>query len=328
MTASWKRDTDNPVSRWLFITGHRLAVAAVLSGLFAALAALFILLDVIYIGPGSNISTVLSSGLLSGLLTLLTVTLSINQLILSRLFGSAGTLSDQLEGTLAYRRGVEEIAGVDTSPNDPTAFLGLLADTLRGRVEAFRRTAGTVPLDVEAGDDFEAYAQTVTDYANHLATADGLDPSKVFVVTLGTDYADHLDTTRKLRNRYGDDLSEEAATALDDVFALLKAVATMRQFFKTLTLQQELAMLSRRLIYTGVPAIVLTYFLSATYTAASDIPTAIDPVYMPLVVTVATGIVLSPLAVLVASLLRVATVSLYSVSVGTFVPPEKTFGSD
>ena len=102
----------------------------------------------------------------------------------------------------------------------------------------------------------------------------------------------------------------------------------MRQFFKTLTLQQELARLSRWLIYTGVPAVLLTYFLSATYTAAPDVPIAIDPTYMPVVATVATGIILSPLAVLVASLLRVATVSLYTVSIGTFIPPEKRFESD
>jgi len=75
-----------------------------------------------------------------GLLTLLTVALSVNQLVLSRLFGSAGTLSDQLEGTLDYRRTVEELAGVAASPNEPTAFLGLLADSLARRVGDFRRS--------------------------------------------------------------------------------------------------------------------------------------------------------------------------------------------
>jgi hypothetical protein len=329
MTGSWTRDAGNPVTRWLFLTGHRLGVAAVLSVLFAALAALLIVVGLIYVGPGSNLSTALSSGLLSGLLTILTVVLSINQLILSRLFGSAGSLSDQLEGTLEYRRTVEGIADVDVSPNKPTAFLGLLADTLERRVGEFRREAGNVAVGVDAGDDLGAYASAITDYADHLSTADDLhDPFKALIVTLGTDYADHLDTTRKLKNRYREDLPDEAADALGDVLELLKAVATMRQFFKTLTLQQELAMLSRRLIYTGVPAVLVAYFLSSTYTAASDMPTAIDPAYMPLVVTVATGIVLSPVAVLVASLLRVATVSLYTVSIGTFIPPEKTFDSD
>ena len=325
MSQSWTNDVENPATRWLFITGDRLGVATALALFSVVLAALVIEFDLVYVGPGSNLSTVLASGLLSGLLTLLTVVLSINQLILSRLFGSAGNLSDQLEGTLDYRRTVEDIAGVDVSPNEPSAFIGLLAETLQRRVRDFQQEVESTAVDLNSGDDAGEYASAVSDYADHLGTADDLDdPSKVLLITLGTDYADHLDTTREFRSRYGEDLPDAADEALDDALELLKAIATMRQFFKTLMLQQELAMLSRHLIYTGVPAVLVTYFLSQTYTAASDLPTAIDPAYLPLVATVATGIILFPLGVLVASLLRIATVSLYTVSVGTFVPPEET----
>lgn len=303
-------------------------MTAVLSVLFVALAALLIGFDLVYVGPGSNLSTALSSGILSGLLALLTVALSINQLILSRVFGSPGALSDRLEGTLDYRRTVEGIADVTASPNDPIAFIGFLGDTLEHRVEDFQRAVERTAVDLGAGDDPEQYASALTDYADHLSTArDRDDAFEVLLVTLGTDYASHLDTTREFQSKYGEDLSDEADAALDDILELLKAVATMRQFFKTLTLQQELARLSRELIYTGIPAVLVTYFLSQTYTAAEDLPTAIDPAYMPVVAAVATGIILLPLAVLVASLLRVATVSLYTVSVGTFIPPEKSIGN-
>ncbi|MFC6823771.1 hypothetical protein [Halopelagius fulvigenes] len=325
MSGSWATDVSNPITRWLFLTGNRFGVAVTLSLLFITLEALLIEFGLVYVGPGSNLSTALSSGLLSGVLTLLTVVLSINQLILSRLFGSAGSLSDMLEGTLDYRRTVEEIADVDVSPNEPTAFIGLLADTLEHRVGDFRKEVESAAVSLNSGDDVKSYESAVTDYADHLRTAEDLnDASKVLVVTLGTDYADHLNTTREFRSKYGEGLSDEADEALDDVLVLLKAVATMRQFFKTLTLQQELAILSRRLIYTGVPAVLVTYFLSHTYTAASDVSTAIDPAYLPIVVAVATGVILLPLAVLVASLLRVATVSLYTISIGTFTPPEKS----
>ncbi|NHN46577.1 hypothetical protein G9464_03055 [Halostella sp. JP-L12] len=325
MSQSWTDDVENPVIRWLFITGNRLSVATVLALLVTGLAALMIEFDLVYVGPGSNLSTVLASGLLSGLLTLLTVVLSINQLILSRLFGSAGNLSDQLEGTLDYRRTVEDVADVDVSPNDPSAFITLLAETLQRRVRDFQQEVERAAVALHSGDDAGEYVSAVADYADHLGAADDLDDaSKVLLITLGTDYADHLDTTRKFKSRYGDDLPDAAVEALDDVFELLKAVATMRQFYKTLVLQQELAMLSRHLIYSGVPAVLVTYFLSQTYTAVSDLPPAIDPAYLPLVATVATGIILFPLAVLVASLLRIATVSLYTVSIGTFIPPEES----
>ena len=329
MSKDWARDVPNPVVRWIFLTGNRLRVAAVLSLLFVVLTALLIEFGLVYVGPGSNLSTALASGMLSGVLTLLTVVLSINQLILSRLFGSAGSLSDQLEGTLDYRRSVEAIAEVAVSPNEPSAFLTFLADTLTRRLGDFRREAARTAGTFDTGDDPEAFTAAVSGYAEHLSTAEEVaDPFKVLLLVLGEDYAEHLDTTREFQGRYGKHLPDEAGEALDDVLELLKAIATMRQFFKTLTLQQELARLSRELIYTGVPAVLVTYFLSFVYTSASDMPTAIDPTYMPITVAVATGVMLSPLAVLVASLLRIATVSLYSVSVGTFTPPQKTFESD
>ncbi|SER66401.1 hypothetical protein [Natrinema salaciae] len=328
MSKEWARDDPNPVVRWIFLTGSRLRVAAVLSLLFIVLTALLIELGLVYVGPGSNLSTALSSGMLSGLLTLLTVALSINQLILSRLFGSAGSLSEQLESTLDYRRSVEDIADVAVSPNEPSAFLTFLADTLKRRLGDFRHEAASTAVAFDVGDDPEAYVSAVSDYAEHLSTAEELDdPFEVLLLALGEDYAEHLNTTREFQARYGQRLPDETAEVLDDVLELLKGIATMRQFFKTLTLQQELARLSRELIYSGVPAILVTYFLSFVYTSASDMSTAIDPAVMPIVVAVATGVILSPLAVLVASLLRIATVSLYSVSVGTFTPPQETFES-
>lgn len=325
MSDSWRSDVENPAVRWLFITGNRITVSVVLALGFVALTALAIELGIIHTGPGSNLSTVLSSGILSGLLTLITVALSVNQLILSRLFGSAGALSDQLDGTLEYRRTVEEIADVPISPNEPNAFLGLLGDTLERRVADFQRHVDAPEIVLGEGDDAAAYAAKVTDYADRLSTAPDLDDTfKVLLLTLGTEYADHLDTTRELQTKYGEDLSAAATDAVDDALGLLKAVATMRQLFKTLTLQQELAELSRWLIYTGVPAILLTYLLSQTYTADPAMAPAIDPAYLPLVAAVSTGVILLPLAVLVAYLLRVATVSLYTVSVGTFTPPKET----
>lgn len=42
---------------------------------------------------------------------------------------------------------------------------------------------------------------------------------------------------------------------------------------------------------------------------------------MPLVTSVAAGLIFSPLVVLISYLLRIATVTLYIASVGSFVPP-------
>ena len=72
-------------------------------------------------------------------------------LILSRLFGSAGNLSDQLEGTIDYRRIVKEIADVAVSPNEPSAFIGLLAETLKRRVQDFRQEVESRTVSLNSG---------------------------------------------------------------------------------------------------------------------------------------------------------------------------------
>ena len=51
---------------------------------------------------------------------------------------------------------------------------------------------------------------------------------------------------------------------------------------------------------------------------------AINPTHMPIMVAVAIGIVLLSLAVLDTSLLRIATASLYTVSIRTFIPPDES----
>lgn len=313
---------EHPAIRWVLLTGDRRVAATALSLAFAGSAGALIALDIIYVGPGSNLSTTLSSGLLSGLLTLLTVALSINLLILSRLFGSVGGLADELEGTLAYRRRVEDIADRGASPHRPREFIGLLGETLEDRVHDFQ---GELSGRGD-GADLNTYASNIQKYASRLGSASEIDrPFTILLLTLGTEYADLLEATRDIRRTRGEEFSEHARASLDQIHEVLKAITTMRMFFKTLLLQQELAALSRQLIYTGVPAILVTYLLSVVYTADPAVALSLNPGYLPILFVIATGIMLSPLAVLVVYLLRIATVSLYTVSIGTFIPPQRTF---
>jgi hypothetical protein len=315
-------DTLNPVKQWCFLTGSRSLFTAVV--LFGILVVTGVLVEtgIVYVGAGSSLRSTLASGMFSGLLTLITVALSINQLILSRVFGSPADLTDRLEGNLDFREKVEEIADVPASPNEPGAFLALIAEELESRAAQVERLV--VESDEQLGDEFEDLTSDLVKYAEHLGEAEGTENTlEVLHITLGTEYADHIDTTRKLQNKYGDRLPEEATGHLESMLELLKSVAVIRQFFKTLAIQQDLAALSRRLIYSGVVAVLLTYYLSAVYTASSSMPTTIAAGYMPVVMTVVTPLVLSPLVVLVVYLLRVATVTLYTASVGSFVPPEE-----
>ena len=311
-------DIKNPAKRWLLLTGSRMGLAVGLTIGIAVLSALLSVTGVVYVKAGSNLATALSSGLLSGLLTLITVTLSINQLILSRVFGSPSDLTDTVEGSIEFREDVERIADVPVSPNEPGEFLALIGRTLSDHAERLHthlETNGTF------SDDFEQFTQRIDDYGEHLADAgDTDDPFEVLVLTLGTEYAQNMTETRRLQ-AVEDDLSDDADETLRGILSLLKAVAAMRQFFKTMAIQQDLARLSKQLIYAGLAAVLTTYYLSHVYTAASSLPTAIPEASMPLVTSVAAGVIFSPLMVLITYLLRIATVTLYTVSAGSFIPP-------
>ncbi|WP_101295354.1 hypothetical protein [Halegenticoccus soli] len=315
------------IVHWYLLSGSRTVVAAVIVlGVFLLTLALnkATLID---LGPNSRLAPMLRSGVLAGLLTLVTVTLSINQLILSRVFGSPSELTDTLEGNLAFRRNVERLAGRASSPNDPGAFLVLVADTLQDRVTELRRrveeSGGGRDGDVRR--EFDSYVDDLASYAEHLQQAEeNRSTVDTLLVIFGSSYAAYITETMRLQREYGDLVSESIRDELDAVLELLKAVATIRQFFKTIAIQQDLARLSRRLIYLGLLAVLVAYYLTLVY---RQVPSTTVPAQsLPLVASVGTAIIFSPLALLLSYLLRVGTVTLHTVSVGAFVPPEERIG--
>jgi len=115
------------------MAGALLLVAAVIVALYGGTQ-----LGVFTVGPSSIAATAFASGLISATVTLVTIALSINQLILSRVFGSPSGLSQKLQGTRELRERVRDHAGESVAPNDPAAFLDLVASTLTERAARAR----------------------------------------------------------------------------------------------------------------------------------------------------------------------------------------------
>lgn len=314
--------------KWFLLGGNRFVVAA---GMVALTVVLTYGLDragLITVGPSSTMGTLLSSGITSGLLTLVTVTLSINQLLLSRVFGEPEELRTRLDGTVSFRRDIEEIAAIHSSPTDPEAFLRLVMDTLSDRATDLRSE-----MESHAGEvrtDVTAYVDGLTTYADRVRETVAAEPragksntADVLSSILGTKYAEGMTAAKHLRSRYDGDLSVEAKAELDTAIELLESVAILRQFFKTLAIQQDLARLSRLIAYTGFLALLTAFYLTLVYKSSSGV--VVDPAYLPLVTSVGLGIIVTPLALLLSYVIRIATISRYTVSVGPFVPPEEQF---
>jgi hypothetical protein len=305
---------------WLVLGGNRIAVTG---AIVAAVVALFFALahlGFLAIGPGGAAASAFASGFISGTVTLVTIALSINQLILSRVFGSPNELFDQLDGTRELRRRVRERAGEPAVPNDPAEFLGVVAATLAERA---RRLGSAVE---EASDDpeneLEEYVAGIASYGENISEQIESQTAIVNVleVILGTEYAQNLTATEHLRNRYDEQLSEAAVAELDAIEDLLEAIAVTRQFFKTLSLQQDFARLSRVVAYSGLVALVVSVAMALVYrTNSVTVPAA----SLPVVFSVGIGIIVTPLILFIAYVFRSATIARHTVSVGPFVPPEE-----
>jgi hypothetical protein len=317
------RDPGGPGARalhWLILTGNRHVVAAALAVLVVATTFVLIRVGLLAIGPSSTAGSLLASGIASGTLTLITVALSINQLILSRVFGSPDDLSDRLEGTRNLRERVRSHADADRTPSDPASFLSMLAETLQAKGDALADAVSTSDWDAPA--EVTDYAEGIRNYGESID--DRIESQNALVdvldVILGTEYAHNLIATEHVANAYGDEFSADAEDHLDAIDDLLEALAVTRQFFKTLSLQQDLAHLSRIIAYTGFGAVVVVFWLTLLYRSNS---LTIARETMPVVFSLGLGVIVAPLTVFIAYILRAATIARRTVSVGPFVPPEE-----
>ena len=125
----------------VLLDGSRWIVAAfLLAGIFSLLLGLgqVGLVSVREEGP----TTLAFSALVGGKLTLVTIVISIGQLILSWELGSLHNLRRRKSGVHEFRHDVEESAGITVSPAEPTEFPRMLLVTIQERADAVGQLAG------------------------------------------------------------------------------------------------------------------------------------------------------------------------------------------
>lgn len=315
--------SDGPLtglSWWVLFAGDRLVLAGcAVAGVFALTLGL-VALDLIAVGPSSAMPGVFGS-MLAGLLTLITVILTINQLILSRVFGTPGELSDQLAESREFRDRFETVTGRETIPNEPGTFLSLLGEQLYDRTTTLSER---LTDDAAAGDGADEELADLVDHADTLRgiDADEMSVTEVLERLLGSRTARNITIVERLRKQHGAPDSADR-DEFDAVSHLLEGVAVTRQYYKTLALQQMLARLSRYVTYVGFVSILVATYVALIY--RTNAAPAIDPQYLGLVASAAVAVTAAPLAVLLSYVLRIATISRYTLSVGPFVPPKEQF---
>lgn len=306
--------------QWFVLTGDRLVVAGCLTGLFS-----FGVLALQYVGIVGVTKTTqmlyLFQGIVGGNLTMVTIVVSINQLVLSRELKTPQELRHQIQGVIEYRDRVEETTQRTAVPSTPADFLSVLIDGVRIRSQ---RLGGVV--HEHDHDRLRAEVDAlVTDVTSHTAhIADVLDDSQegifsALAVTLQTNYSHQINEAQRIQNAYGDDLSDSAREVFDEFTESLQEIDIARQYFKSIYMQSELARLSRILLYVGTVAVGGGLLLLLIYASNVEPPGSLKLLRVAVPVVVVAGF--APLAILLSFILRIATVAQRTVAITPFTVP-------
>lgn len=317
-----RRETSVAPVRWLLLTGNRSAVAAAMllgvAGLFFAVG----LLGFATVTTPNRVMWFLN-GTVNGLLTLVPISVGVNQIVLSHEFGSIQDLYDRRKEVGEFRERVEERTGATVSSPQAAEFFEVLLDAVVDTAESVRREyeeAADRPAD-----EVERYARSVAEEAEE--TRDRLAetrPGMLGTLFVVLDYDDSMQyyETRRLKSASDVERSDEMEANLDELVELFDEIDAARQYIKTVVVERQLARLSRLLIYTGIPAVAVAALGIFTYRDVAGV--ALSHTALVVLAGTLVAVTLAPLAILSAYILRVATIARRTAAFGPFVSdPER-----
>lgn len=310
---------------WVVLTGGRFILAGVLSAIVMACVVALQYTDIVRVTDATEFLYVFQA-LAAGNLTLLTIVLSINQLVLSRELKTPGEVDRQIEAVIDYRNRVTEAAGQPIAPPNPTDFLAVLLDGTRDTAYRLGNTV-TDADNTETAADVDDLVGEVTDHIDQISEV--LDRSQggafsALAATLETNYSYQLNEALRIQAVHTDDLSSSARQTLDVLIKNLKQIDIARQYFKSIYIQSELARLSRILLLVGVPAVISSLLLLVIYASPGESLAAVN--YLRIAVPTVVTLAFLPLAVLFSFVLRIATVAQRTAAITPFTTPIQEIG--
>ncbi len=324
--------------RWLLIDGNRLAVAGLTVGvMFGLLLAINPFPSVT--SPNATTLFYLFSSLLGGNLNLLTVVVAINQLVYSRELNSTGKLRSEIQDIDELRQSVAEAADRAVAPIAPAEFVRVLTDEIANDLD---RLASTVDLNAPAGTSTSVDARlqlllgmlrdqldAVTEYLDqsHAKTVDVLE------ATLAIDVSEANYLVSSVQNQETRQLPGRARETLDSLGTRLEQLVLVRNHFESIYTQENLAKMSRQLLFVGVPVeflmgIMLLWFVGVPVEFLMGIMLLwfvgllgpIAPAALPsFVVYLLMALGLAPLAVVFAFVIRAVTIARQTAIMNQFI---------
>lgn len=316
-----KRAEQRRRKLWFLLEADRWLVTAVLlSVVFVTLTAAGYLLPV---AEASLLDTdsvdTLFQGFLTATITGVTLVLTLNQLVLSQELGSVSDQRERMEGALEFREDTADAIEAPVSPSRPSEFLRALIQESGRSAENLRDSVGE--KEGSLADDVESLTNDLVKNAERVS--EGLDGAQfgefdVVSSALNFNYSRKIFEARRIRQRYSDNLDEKSKEEVERLVELLKRFGMAREHFKTLYFQWSLIDLSRHILVASVPALLVSaamvlFFDSTAYTES------LGGEGLVLFVVAAVTVSVSPFMILLAYVLRIATVTKHTLSIGPFI---------
>lgn len=318
-----ERAQQSRVKLWVLLEADRWLVTGIL------LAIVFVtLVTVGYFYPTaesairtSDSVDTLFQALLTATITVVTLVLTLNQLVLSQELGAVNDQRERMEGAMEFRKDVADIIQTQVSPSRPAQFLRALVEVAGTRAKEFSDSVSS-----SADEEIRAEVEDLTDslIGNADRVSNGLDGAKfgefdVISSALNFNYSWKIYASRRINERYSEKLTDEGTQALEQLIEVLKLFGPAREHFKTLYFQWDIINLSRRVVVASIPALLVSssmviFFNDATYSVVIfHIETLV------IVLAAAVTISLVPFFILLSYVMRIATVTKHTLSIGPFI---------
>jgi hypothetical protein len=305
---------------WVLVEAPRRAVVA---GLTAVVVVSLVVVGTLTpdpvagLGSGDPIET-LFQALVGGTITGVTLVVTLNQLVLSQELGAVGDQRERMDAALSFRSDAADAMGDPVSAPEPSAFLRDIVERTGERAGACREALGPAADDDLRGD-VEALADAVAEDADRVGgRLSGAQFGTFSVLSAALDFNYSLKVYDARRIRAEHDLPEELADELDALVELLELFGPAREHFKTLYFQWELVDLSRTILAAAVPSLVVSAYMVLYYDPTGLSGSAAGLPLTVVAIALAVGVALLPFAVLLAYILRIATVAKRTLSIGPF----------
>jgi hypothetical protein len=320
-----ERVGESRVKIWFLITANRWLVM----GVFLLLA--YVTLLVLHVfGPSSvrklvttSAVTSLFSSVIIALITSITLVLSISQFVLTEQIGPLGAQREKMRDETEFRNDIEETAGIEVAPAEPSRFLRTLIETADTYARRLKDTVSEEAEDEEGLQEIASYADGLLEHSQVVTTElenTDFGSFEVLLPVLNYNYSWKIFAARNLREKYADSLSDEAEETFDELIEVLRFFGPAREHFKTLYVQWEIINISRGVLYGAMPALSIAAYMMLAFDASRLFGTTvfgIDAAF--LFASTMYVLTLSPFAVVLAYVMRVLTVIKRTLAIGPFV---------